>query len=104
MRFLVRLIGFLCVAGGFATLVIDGARAIANSDWTPLSFARFLDQAWSDLPARLETSAKGLHPWLADPVLAFVLGSPAFAVLMVFGFLLMLIARARREDDGFGPA
>jgi hypothetical protein len=90
VRFLLRLLGYLLVAAGFVSLVIDGARSIANSS---LRYTRV------DLAVTTLSGARGealrplverhLPAWVWDPVLTTVLLSPAALVALLLGFLLL---------------
>ena len=70
IRFLVRLAGYVLIAAGFVSLVIDGARSIANSAVmvTPLgeTLALLLRERYLQIQPAVE---RNLHPLLWDPVL-----------------------------------
>lgn len=101
VRFLLRLLGYLCVAAGFVSLVIDGARSIANSafQYTPLSLAltTLTGLRSETLQPLVERS---LHPSLWDPVLVNLLQAPAALVALLLGFLLVRIGAAREPEIG----
>ncbi|GGC80970.1 hypothetical protein [Chelatococcus reniformis] len=101
MRFILRLIGFLCVAAGFSSLVIDGARAIANTAWAPTPLAEVAHATFPAWYAGLGPAVSAIHPWLWSPLLTGIFAAPAFAVAMIAGFLLMLLGRTPRETVGF---
>ncbi|MBN9438817.1 PetM family of cytochrome b6f complex subunit 7 [Bosea sp. (in: a-proteobacteria)] len=90
MRFLVRILGYLLVAGGFIVLLTDGARSIANSAlrFTPLgeTMAALLGDRFRQLQPGIERS---LHPLLWDPVLVHVLLAPTALAGLALGFLLL---------------
>ncbi|MGQ3283156.1 PetM family of cytochrome b6f complex subunit 7 [Bosea sp. (in: a-proteobacteria)] len=101
VRFLLRLAGYLLVAAGFVSLVIDGARSIANSglNYTPL------DLALSTLAGLRGEALKplverSLHPWLWDPVLVHLLQVPAALLAFLFGFLLLRLGAPREAAIG----
>ncbi|MDP3321777.1 MAG: PetM family of cytochrome b6f complex subunit 7 [Bosea sp. (in: a-proteobacteria)] len=101
MRFLLRLAGYLLVAAGFVSLVIDGARSIANSG---LLYTR-LDQALATLVGLRGEALKplverALHPWLWDPVLVHLLQVPAALLALLLGFLLLKIGTPREPAIG----
>ena len=98
IRFLLRLIGFLSLAGGFVALVIDGARSIAAGalSWTSAEAAW---AAWSPATLAKTHAALGSAPGL-DPAFGFILSLPAFAPLVVLGILLMLLGRRGRGGIG----
>ncbi|MFJ5486185.1 hypothetical protein ACIKTA_00420 [Hansschlegelia beijingensis] len=101
IRFLLRLLGFLILAGAFVALVIDGARSIAAGaiSFTPLQ------ATWSAaFPSGIEKTRQFFDEtlravWVFDAVAA----QPTFAVLGVLGILLMLLGRRRRRLVGVTP-
>jgi hypothetical protein len=102
IRFLVRLLGFLLLAGGFASLVIDGTRSIAVS---AVTVTRAGDAWYALSPSTLNlvqaATERYVAPWLWDPVLVTILFVPVFVLLGVVGFLLMVIARPRATPIGW---
>jgi hypothetical protein len=102
MRFFIRLIGFLCVAGGFVSLIVDGTRAIANGVWTPTPFGDVVQRAFPKTFSLIEPAiTRHVHPLLWDPILVRLFMAPTFAVSLVFGLVLMILARRRQEEIGF---
>lgn len=90
MRFLLRLLGYLLVAGGFVSLVIDGARSIANSGlrYTPVDLAvTTLSGARGE--ALRPLVERNLPAWVWDPVLVNLLMAPVALVALLLGFLLL---------------
>ncbi|KPH79822.1 hypothetical protein AE618_17275 [Bosea vaviloviae] len=90
VRFLLRLLGYIIIAAGFVSLVIDGARSIANSSlqYTPsgLVLSTLFGErmaAWQPLIERK------LHPLLWDPVMVNLLLAPAALIAFLLGFLLL---------------
>ena len=102
IRFILRLIGVVLLAGGFAALVIDGTRSIAGNRllWTP-----FEQTAQWLLPGKLPLLQaiveRDLHPLLWNPVLVTIFALPTFLVLGVLGLFFLLIARKRPRSIGF---
>ena len=96
LRFLVRALGWIGLAGAFAVAVMDGARSIANDalSLTPLgaTLARLAPAKFEQLPGLV---AK-IHPKLWDPVLLDVLYVPTSVVLAGVGILLAAAAAPRR--------
>lgn len=90
LRFLVRILGYLLVAGGFIVLLTDGARSIANSAlrFTALgeTMAALLGDRFRQLQPGIE---RNLHPLLWDPVLVHVLLAPTALAGLALGFLLL---------------
>jgi len=100
LRLLFRFIGFLALAGAFASLVVDGTQTIAEGALTITS----LDQTFAGFfPHQirfLKPTLIRLHPALWDPVGLFVLRAPTWAVIGLFGLFLLAITRRRREPIG----
>lgn len=102
IRFLLRFLGLVTIAGGFVMMVIDGTRSIANSTFamTPLS-----DLASRAFPASFPNwgpvITRNVHPLLWDPVLIHALMVPAFAAGIGLGLLLLWLGQRRVETIGF---
>ena len=96
-----RLIGLLLLAGGFIFMVYDGARFVADQT---LRFTRF-GQFWNDIhqssQLAFRNSMEGAAPWLWNSVFRVLLDQPVFAVLGVFGILLMILFRPRKPLIGY---
>ena len=101
MRFLLRLVGYLLLAGGFVSLVIDGARSIANSALllTPLGETLFtlLGPRYLLLQPLVE---RGVHPVLWVPVLLRLTQLPWALVALLLGFLLLRLGSPRQDEIG----
>ena len=95
LRFLVRAVGLIALAGAFAAAVMDGARSLANDtvSLTPLgvALARLAPTKFEQLPAL----AAKISPRLWDPVLVHVLWVPTCIVLAVIGIVLIAVAAPR---------
>ncbi len=96
LRFSIRALGFLALAGALVVAVEDGARSLANGALSlqPLggSLARLAPQKFSQLPAL----AAHVSPKLWDPVLIDVLWLPTSAALLIVGALLAGLSSPRR--------
>jgi hypothetical protein len=103
VRFLVRAVGYILLAGAFATLVIDGTRSIASSAvvYTPLREAleTALPGREEQLKALVETRL-GAGAWTS--VLQPVLGWPLAPILLVLGFVVVRLAAASDDEDDVG--
>ena len=89
MRFLVRILGYLLVAGGFVVLLTDGARSIANSALRFTSLGETLLALFGERYQQLQPAVeRNLHPLLWDPVLVNVLLAPTAIAGLLLGFLL----------------
>jgi hypothetical protein len=91
-----RVIGWIALLFGAAVLVRDGLVWIDTKHWAPLA----LGQLWYDLNRSSlnliqAVTQRYIHPFLWDPIIVNILLSWAFAVLMVFGVLLIVLFRKR---------
>ena len=101
IRFFVRLVALLLLAGGFAVAVIDGTRTIAANRLVLTSTGDLLQTA---LPARyplLQPAAERIHPLLWKPVLVDILMVPACLAMAFLGLVLFWIARRRAPKIGY---
>ena len=102
VRFVVRLIALLVLAGGFAALIVDGVRSIAGGGVLVTSFGETCFQFFPrTFPLLQPAVERHLHPLVWDPVLLSVLLLPTFVVLTVLGVLLFWLARRREPPIGF---
>jgi len=97
LRFLLRTIGLVALAGAFAAAVMDGARSIANGalSLTPLglTIGRLAPSKLAALPGL----AARVSPKLWDPVLIHLLWVPTSVALAAVGFALAMLAAPRRR-------
>ena len=96
IRFCLRLIGLLLLAGGFAALVVDGTRAIAAGIWRFSSIATTLDALSPEADANLLRHLPGASRVAAEAALK---GSPTCIVLGALGLLLFAITLRRSPPD-----
>lgn len=90
LRFLVRILGYLLVAGGFVVLLTDGARSIANSALRFTSLGETLLALLGDRYRQLQPGVeRNLHPLLWDPVLLHLMLAPTALAGLLLGFLLL---------------
>ena len=99
IRFIFRFVGFWFLAAALVALVIDGSRSIADSALTTTSVAQYFLQYSPTTLQRLEFGVQNNlgSPWLWDTVFVSLLSWPAFAVLGVFGLVLMLLGKRRKS-------
>jgi len=97
LRFFARLLGLLALAGGFASLIIDGTRSIAGSQISLTSLSGLLT---AKLPA-YEKAIAHIHPLLWDPVAVWLLRLPVWVALGAVGLLFMWLARRRVPEVGY---
>jgi hypothetical protein len=96
--FVLRLLGLWTMAGAVVALVIDGTRSIALQRFAPTP----LYQTWRTLaPASYAGTRKWVesnaHPMVWNAV-EWMLGLPAWSVLIVLGALLLLAGSKRRRS------
>jgi len=99
IRFVLRLVGLILLAGAFATAVVDGARSLADQKLELTSMGRALATAFPAKFALLQPFVDKRAPFLWDPVLVNILYAPATLDFAVLGAALFLVVR-RRDDDG----
>lgn len=97
---ILRLIGFLLLAAGFISFVIDGVKSIASAKIviTPLG------AAWAavDLPSLNLAQAiveRYVWPFLWDPVMLNILLLPGWVVFTALGAALYYLGRRRRASQ-----
>jgi len=100
LRLLLRFIGFLALAGAFASLVVDGTQTIAEGALTITPLDQTLAGFFPRQLALLKPGLMKLHPLLWDPAGLFVLQAPTWAVIGLFGLVLLALTRKRREPIG----
>jgi len=109
LRFLLRAIGLLLLAGGFIALIVDGTRSLAGSSLYVTSIDAALQTA---APAVYQSSEKWILSHLPhfvwDPLLVHFMRVPLSGALLAFGGLatrrsdaLPFPLRARRLDCAF---
>lgn len=96
-----RLIGLLLLVVAFLSLVYDGARTIADQT---LRITR-LGELWNDINQASQKSfqamIEGFSPLLWSSVMKVILNQPAWAVIGIFGILLLLLFRKSKPLIGY---
>ena len=100
LRRLVRMTGFLLLAGSVIVAVIDGARWIATDRYLPVPLSSVIQEV---LGARVMTLLQGGAPFVTDYVVKPLLGLPAFAVLLTLAGALLWVGAPRVVTIGFMP-
>lgn len=102
LRFLVRGLGGILLAAGFAALVIDGSRSIAASSLMMGRFGDLCAALFPKLFAVLQPAIeRNIHPLVWDPILVGFFLAPSWIVLTLLGLLLVWLARRRRVAIGY---
>jgi hypothetical protein len=97
-RFLVRVVGLLVLAAGFASLVIDGTKSIAGSELSLTPFSALLG---ARVPSLQQAVVRNIHPLLWDPVMTTFLRLPVWLVLAATGLMLLRLARRKAPAVGY---
>ena len=102
IRFVLRVLGLLTLASGFAAAVVDGTRSIAASSIRMISFG---DLAMTLFPNRFPLLGpmveRQIHPLLWDPVLLTFFHLPAWLVLAILGLFFLWMAKPPRVKIGY---
>jgi hypothetical protein len=102
LRVIVRFIGLMLMAAGFAALVIDGTRSIASNALVLTSLREMLSRiAPSKFPLIEAATEKKLGHWAWDPLLTTIMSLPTWLVVGGIGALLFLATRRRRIPIGY---
>jgi hypothetical protein len=102
IRFLFRFIGLISLAAAFILVIYDGTKSIAGN-----SLALTTVQAlWQLINAGSLAKVKPLIDHYAggllwDPVMVSILALPAWALLGLFGILLLILGRKKKPLIGY---
>ena len=99
MRFFVRFLGLMALAGAFVAAVLDGARWIANGAFAPMTAGALL----GDVAPRAFANAQNLvearlGPKAWEDVIVRALSAPLFVYLTALSALLFVLSRRRHAD------
>jgi hypothetical protein len=102
IRWLLRFLGYISLAGGFIAFVVDGAGYVANGDWMSLQFGTAARAVFPGAFAHLESAAKqGFMAMLWDPVMLRLLAVPFFVVATLIGMALLFLGRKPKPLIGY---
>jgi hypothetical protein len=94
IRFLLRTIGILLLAGSFAALVVDGTRSIASTHAVFTSLQQSILWLGPSASAAVQRELSGhLPPGVGHSVLDAMTLLPTFLPLGLLGALFMLVGR-----------
>jgi hypothetical protein len=102
LRFLLRAIGLLLLAGGFIALIVDGTRSLAGSSLyvTPVDTA--LQTIAPAAYHSLEKSVLAHLPhFVWDPLLVHLLRAPMSGALLVLGVLCLVVTHKPHHEFGY---
>ena len=100
IRFVLRFIGFWCLAASFVVIVVDGTRSIAASELVMSSALSAWSSAFPLSFNKAQTALSMLSPTLWTHLALPFLELPLFAVLAVLGVVLMVLGRPARRARG----
>lgn len=100
VRFLLRFVGYVLVAAGFVTLVIDGARSIANTALQFTALGETLALLLRERYQLLQPMLVQIHPLLWDPAMLHLIRAPTALVALVLGFLLLRLGQRPPRQIG----
>ncbi len=103
IRFTLRVVGLLLLAGAFAAAVIDGARSLADQKIELSSMGTALAYASPAKFAQMQAYVVHKAPMLWNVVLINALYAPATLDLAVLGAGLFYLARRPARRDAAGP-
>jgi len=102
IRFLLRFLGLLCLAGAFILVIYDGTKSIAASRFyftTVRTLWELLNAgSLAQMRPLLSPYANGL---LWDPGMVTVLTWPAWSLLGCIGILFILLGRKKKPLIGY---
>ena len=101
IRFLLRFIGLLVLALAFVTLVIDGARSIANQRVVYYTLAE--DWAIVDQTSlnQVEALIKQKAAWAWTPYMEGFFALPVWSVLTILAMILIVLGRKKKPLIGY---
>jgi hypothetical protein len=102
LRFFIRILGLLLLAGGFSALVVDGTRTIAGG--SPI-VTTLLESATELFPQKLQLFQGWVEQHLGnrawDPAMVLFLHLPVSVTLGGLGAALILLSRKQEEPIGY---
>ena len=102
LRFLVRAIGLLLLAGGFIALIVDGTRSLAASSLYVTSIDAALQTLAPAVYQSLEKSVLAHLPhFVWDPLLVHLLRVPLSGAMLAFGGLCLLLTHKASQEFGY---
>ncbi|MFO1149724.1 MAG: hypothetical protein U1E62_15210 [Alsobacter sp.] len=100
LRLLVRLLGYLLLAGAFVCVVVDGTRSIAASSLLWLRLGDVLERLSPKAVPALQSALGGVSPALWEAAGPRLVATPLSILLLALGILLVLLAADREPRVG----
>jgi hypothetical protein len=97
IRFLLRFLGVLCLAGAFFFVIHDGTKSIADQRWYVTRIRDLLAMVGDGGGAHAPQTLDRLAPWLWDPVMQ----APTWGVLIALGIILVIVGRKKKPLIGY---
>lgn len=102
IRFLLRFLGLICLAGAFILAIYDGTKSIAANR----VFLTSVRTVWELINANSLMQAKPLISRYAggvlwDPGMVAILNAPAFTLLGCLGIVLLMLGRRKKPLIGY---
>jgi hypothetical protein len=97
IRFLLRFLGVLCLAGAFFFVIHDGTKSIADQRWYVTRIRDLSAMIGDGRAAHAPPTLDQLAPWLWDPAMQ----APTWLVLIVLGIVLVVIGRKKKPLIGY---
>jgi len=102
IRFLLRFLGLLCLAAAFILVIYDWTKSIASN----ALYITSVRTLWDTINA---ASLQNLRPliegkvagFLWDPVMVTLLAAPSWALLGLFGVVLIMLGRRKKPLIGY---
>jgi ABC-type Fe3+ transport system permease subunit len=97
LRLLIRSLGLLLLAGGFAALIVDGTRSLAGGELHVLPLSESAADLFPQQMLAWRTTMERQFPHVWSPFLVTLLLAPLSLTLTGLGALLIAASRKRRR-------
>lgn len=101
IRFLIRVLGYLALAGAFVSAAVDGTRSIASSALTLTSIGAALDRFAPAAQGWLQGLLGRVQPALWDNGGAMLMRAPLTLALLCVGLLFVWLALEPEQPIGY---
>jgi hypothetical protein len=101
LRFLLRSVGLVFLAGAFAALVVDGTRSVAAGAPAIYPLGRTVSTLFPADFLKVQALVEAHAPILWDPILVSILLLPAWVVLGLVGIVVLALARPPAPKIGY---
>jgi hypothetical protein len=102
IRFLLRFLGLICLAGAFILAIYDGTKSIAGNRLYLTSVRTLWELLNPNSLAQLKPFLSSYaHGMLWDPGMVSILSSPAFSMLACLGIVFIMLGRKKKPLIGY---